>query len=136
MLEFIVTILFVYLIYYVWIIANFDKAGNPIRMSKKKNSKKSIEKKMPAEVKLFVYRYNVDLDKINYRYFLQIIGLIVAIDIAAITNIIVRVNVLWLQIVLVLILIIIFTLVSFEILGRYFKKKGLTKDENNKRNRK
>ena len=135
MLELIITIIVVYLIYYLWIAYNFDKDGNPI-IRNKKNKKKDVEKKMPSEVMLFVKKYNVDLDKINYRYFLQVIGLTVAIDFAIISNIVIRIKTLWLQLVLIFVLVIGLTIVSFAILGRYFKKKGLTKNENNKRNRK
>ncbi len=136
MLELIITIIIVYLFYYLWIAFNFDKMGNPISRGKKKKSKKDIERKMPSEVKYFVNRYNVDLDKINYRYFLQLIGLIVAMDIAIISNIVSRIKSLWIELLVILILVIALTLLSFGILGRYFKKKGLTKNENNKRNRK
>lgn len=134
MLELIITIVIVYLIYYLWIIFNFDKSGNSIVRGKK--SKKKTDIKMPSEVAFFIKRYNVDLEKINYRYFLQLIGLVVAIDIGIIANIIIRIKSLWLALVLIFVLVIVLTLVSFEILGRYFKKKGLTKNENNKRNRK
>ena len=134
MLELIVTTVFVYFLYYIWIVYNFDRAGNITERRKKKN--KSIEKKMPAEVKLFVKRYNVDLDRVNYRYFLETIGLIVAFDIAIVANVVIRVNTLWVQLLLIFILVMLITLVSFELLGRYFKKKGLTKNENDKRDRK
>ena len=136
MLELVITIIFVYFIYYLWIAFNFDKEGNQIKRGKKKQKENDIEKKMPSEVKFFVDRYNIDLNKVNYRYFLQMIGLVVAIDIAIISNVIVRIKTLWLALLIMFVLVILLIFVSFGILGRYFNKKGLTKDDDNKRNRK
>ena len=136
MIWMILSILIIYLIYYIWIIINFDKQGN--QKQSKRDKKKGItrEKKMPAEVKYFVNRYNVDLDKVNYRYFLQVIGLIVAIDVSIISSVALLINTLWLQIVAIIVLVIVLIFISFGLLGRYFKKKGLTKDAKHKRNRK
>lgn len=134
MIWMILSILLIYLIYYIWIVFNFDKQGNP--KLRKKNKDKNVGRKMPAEVKYFVKKYNVDLDKINYRYFLQAIGLIVAIDVSIIASIVIFIDKIWLQMIVIIVLVIILVLVSFGLLGRYFKKKGLTKDVNNKRNRK
>ena len=134
MIWMILSILLIYLVYYIWIVFNFDKQGNP--KLRKKNKDKNVGRKMPAEVKYFVKKYNVDLDKINYRYFLQAIGLIVAIDVSIIASIVIFIEKIWLQMIVIIVLVIILVLVSFGLLGRYFKKKGLTKDVNNKRNRK
>lgn len=134
MLELIVTIVLVYFIYYFWIAFNFDKSGNPKQKGKKTSKNEKL--KMPSEAEYFVLKYNIDLSKINYRYFLQVIGLLVAFDIAIIANIVIRINTLWLQLVIGIILTIVVILISFGLLGRYFKKKGLTKNDNNKRNRK
>lgn len=136
MLELVLTTIFVYLVYYLWITFNFDNFGNLKIRGRKNKNKNNLEKKMPSEVKFFVNKYNIDLQKVNYKYFLQVIGLVVAIDFAIIANIVIRIKALWLQILLIFVLVIVLTLLSFEILGRYFKKKGLTKNENNKRNRK
>ena len=132
MLELIITIILIYLIYYFWIVLNFDKTGNLKRRTKKEN--KNL--KIPSEAQYFIMKYNVDLKKINYRYFLQVIGLLVAFDIAIVANIVVRIDELWIQLIVGFILTILVSIISFALLGRYFKKKGLTKNVDNKRNRK
>ena len=132
MLEMIISIIVIYLFYYVWIVMNFDKSGK----SKRKSKKKTDEKKMPIEIQYFVTRYNIDLEKVNYRSFLKLMGMVVAFDLSIIGSIIIYIKSLWLQLLVGFILVLIITLTSFSLLGNYLKKKGLTKNENNKRNRK
>ena len=132
MLEMIISIIVIYLFYYVWIVMNFDKSGK----SKRKSKKKTDEKKMPIYIQYFVKRYNIDLEKVNYRSFLKLMGMVVAFDLSIIGSIIIYIKSLWLQLLVGFILVLIITLTSFSLLGNYLKKKGLTKNENNKRNRK
>lgn len=137
MLEMILTIIFIYLLYYIWIVFNFDKRGEQkLRRKKKKNNTKIDKKKMPSEVQFFVIKYNIDLNKVNYRYFLQLMGLVIAFDLSIVITIMEFIKILWIKLVVAFILMIVIVLLSFHLLGRYFKKKGLTKDENKKRNRK
>lgn len=137
MLEMIFTIIFIYLLYYIWIAFNFDKRGEQkLRGKKKKNNIKIDKKKMPSEVQFFVIKYNIDLDKVNYRYFLQLMGLVVAFDLSIVITIMEFIKILWIKLIVAFVLMIVIVLLSFHFLGRYFKKKGLTKDENKKRNRK
>lgn len=137
MLGLIITVIIVYLFYYIWIVFNFDRDGKQKkRKKKKKESVKEIKKKMPAEIQFFVSRYNIDLEKINYRYFLQFMGLVIAFDFGIVISIVAFIKVLLLQIVVGIVLVIIATLVSFKLAGNYFKTKGLIKDETNTRNRK
>src|SRR5574344_2086668 len=114
MLGFILTIVIVYVFYYIWIVSNYDKRGN-----KKEKRKKKKTKKMPVEVEYFVIKYKVDLEKINYRYFLQLIGLVVAFDIAITVTILSFFETIWLQFVLGFILILTISLLSFYILGKF-----------------
>jgi len=132
MLGMILSIVVIYLFYYIWIIINFDKNGN----SKKKSKKKHHEKKMPVEIQYFVTKYNIDLDKVNYRYFLKLMGLVVAFDLSIVGSIIIYIETLWLQLLVGFVLVLVVVLISFKLLGNYLNKKGLTKDENSKRNRK
>lgn len=130
MLALIFSIAIIYLLYYIWIAINFDKNGE-VRQSKKKKGRPKKEtkvKKMPAEVEFFVIKYKIDLDKINYRYFLQLMGLVIAFDLGIIATIISYIDELWIQLLVGFVLIIVIVLLSFKLLGNYFKKKGLTKD--------
>lgn len=137
MLSLVFTIVFIYMLYYIWIAFNFDKKGEQkVRGKNKKNNEKKDQKKMPSEVQFFVIKYNIDLDKVNYRYFLQLMGLVIAFDLSIVITIMGFIKVLWIKLVVAFILMIVIVLLSFHLLGKYFKKKGLTKNENKKRNRK
>lgn len=137
MIGMIITIVIIYMMYYFWIAFNFDKRGEqkPRGKAKKKNAK-ILKKKMPSEIELFVNMYNVDLDKINYRYFLQLMGLIIACDLSLTVTIMDFINKLWLKLLVGFIAMIIIVLISYKLLGNYFKKRGLLKNEDNRRNRK
>ena len=130
MLSLIFSIVIIYLIYYVWIVINFDKTGNPRKSKGKRGRPKNENKKrkMPAEIEFFVIKYKIDLNKVNYRYFLQLMGLVIAFDLGIIATIISYINELWLQLLVGFLLVIAIVLLSFKLLGNYFKKKGLTKD--------
>ena len=122
------------MLYYVWIAFNFDKTGKE-KKGKKKNTRKknkTDKRKMPSEVKFFVERYNIDLDKINYRYFLQLIGLTVAFDLSFVIAVMDFISVLWIKCLVGFILMLVVVLLSFKLLGNYFKKKGLVKNDKNK----
>lgn len=134
MLGMILSIVIIYFCYYIWIVSNYDKTGT---LKKKKRAKrKNDEKKLPAEMEFFVIKYNIDLEKVNFRYFLQLMGLVIAFDLSIVIAIIIYIESLWLQLLVGFILVIGVVLISYKLLGNYFKKKGLTKDENVKRNRK
>ena len=137
MLGLVFTIMFIYMLYYFWIAFNFDKRGEQKQRGKKKKEITKIDKKKrPAEGQFFVIKYNIDLDKVNYRYFLQLMGLVIAFDLSIVITIMGFIKILWIKLVVAFILMIVIVLLSFYILGNYMKKKGLTKDENKKRNRK
>jgi hypothetical protein len=55
-------------------------------------------------------------------------GLVIAFDLGIIATIISYIDELWIQLLVGFVLIIVIVLLSFKLLGNYFKKKGLTKD--------
>ena len=67
MLSLIFSIVIIYLIYYVWIVINFDKTGNPRKSKGKRGRPKNENKKrkMPAEIEFFVIKYKIDLNKVK-----------------------------------------------------------------------
>ncbi len=133
MIKMIFSIIVIYMLYYTWIVFNFDKTGK-VKKRKKKQTKatKEDKKKMPNEVKFFVERYKIDLDKVNYRYFLQLIGLTVAFDLSIVIAVMDFISVLWIKCLVGFVLMIVIVLLSFRLLGNYFKKKGLVKNDKNK----
>ena len=139
----ILAIMIVYTVYFIFTISRYDKNGHyKDRKYKydKKKSKKTIEKelkqkdfdKLPNEVKFFVRSYKVDLDKINIRGLLKMIGVILGLDIGitAITmTMIFNEENLALEVLVGFVIVMIVYLISLKILGNYFKKKGLCKNE-------
>ena len=124
MLETIITIIIIYLMYYFVSIKRYDKAGHL------KNKKATDFEGLPAEVKYFVIKYKIDLEKVNLRGVLKLIALILGIDIAIVsmvTLLIFKDNVI-LQVVVAALFIIPIYLISLKFVGKYFKKKGLVKN--------
>jgi len=126
MIETFITILIVYLVYFFVSVARYDKNGH----LKNKSKGVSDYDGLPTEVKYFIKKYNINLDKINLRGLLKLTGLILGLDIAIISIpvvLIFRDNVV-LQIVASSLLIVPAYLISLKLLGNYFKKKGLVKN--------
>ena len=128
MVETFITIFIVYIIYYFVSVTRYDKTGHL------KNKKVSDYEGLPSEVKYFVYKYSIDLDKVNLRGVLKLIGLVLGIDIAILSLAVLLIfkESVVLQIIVAVILIIPLYLFSLRFVGNYFKKKGLVKDEQNK----
>ena len=126
MLETFITILIVYLVYFFVSVSRYDKEGH----LKNKSKEISDYDGLPSEVKYFIKKYNIDLDKINLRGLLKLTGFILGIDIAIISIIVVLIfkNNIILQLVIASICIIPIYLISLKFLGNYFKKKGLVKN--------
>ena len=135
MIWFIITVAVVYLFYYIFIIRKYDAKGNKIvkeskiKIKGKKHKNKEVDQvKYPSEVELFLYKYKIDIKKVNFRAMLKLIALVCSIDIALIVTILsyIKVDMIWLLLIgAVLVFPVI--IISFSLLGRYFKKKGLTK---------
>ena len=126
MIETIITILIVYLVYYFVSVARYDKEGHL------KNKSKGITDYdgLPSEVKYFIKKYNIDLEKVNLRGLLKLTGFILGIDIAIVSIIVVLIfkdNIV-LELLVASICIIPIYLISIKFLGNYFKKKGLVKN--------
>lgn len=141
-------IIFVYIIYYLFSVNKYDKNGhykdkdykkNKKNKNKKKLTKQEVEElkkkdydKLPNEVKYFVSKYRIDLDKVNLRGLLKMTGLVLGICIAAATLTVVTIfknKDITLEIIVAFVIVLVLYLISLKIMGRYFEKKGLTKDE-------
>ena len=102
--------------------------ARPPKEKKPKKKKEIDEAKYPSEVELFIYRYKIDLKKINFRAMLKSIAFICSIDIALVVTILsyIPLGMVW-QLLIGAVLVFTLILISFSLLGKYFKKKGLTK---------
>lgn len=141
MIWFIFTLAVTYLIYYLFIIRKYDAQGRRIVKEKKnkgkeknhlktKKKKEIDQAKYPTEVELFIYKYKVDLKKVNFREMLKLLGFVCSIDVAFIVTVICLIDIDNDYILLGIgaLMVIPVILISFSLLGRYFKKKGLTKN--------
>ena len=105
--------------------------------NKKKKKNKDEEESIPTEVEILLYKYNLDVSKMNYKQLLKMVGSICAFDIALIITIIFALptNNIYIELGIGALLIIPVILISYSILGNYLKKKGMTKDEIRKRSK-
>lgn len=74
------------------------------------------------QIKLFVNRYKLNIDKINYKYLVTIISLINSFILSLTCAIILRINNILLSICVCFIIMFSLIFILFEIAGRYFKK--------------
>lgn len=127
MIGFILIVVVTYLIYYLFVVRKYDEYGN-YKVKKGKTSQKKL--KYPTEVEILILKYRIDLKKINFRALLKLVGLVCAIDIALIVTILVLLPIDNYLILLLVGFVLMFPviLISYKILGRFFKKKGLTKN--------
>ena len=99
----------------------------PMKRYKAGKSRKK-EKKEPAEIKYLVYRYRLDLKKVDYNKLLHIVSLVSSFDMAIIVSFIMLVDgYLW-QMLLAIVLVIPIVLVSYALVARFYKKKGMIKN--------
>ena len=137
-------ILLIYIIYYIFSVTRYDKSGHYKDKSRRKGKglkklskeeikalKKKDYDKLPNEVKFFVSKYKIDLDKVNIRGLLKMVGLVLGIDIAIATIIVVTIfkNDITICIIVGFIIMLVLYLISLKIMSKYFEKKGLVKDE-------
>jgi len=119
---------------------NSEKDDVLLRGRKNKKIKELDEDiKIPTEVEILIAKYHLDLSKINYKKLLHIVGITCAIDVGLIIGVIsyVPTENIYIKLLVGGILVIPTILISFSIVGNYFKKKGLvvTNDKGNKKSK-
>ena len=111
---FLLTFLFVLFIYRVFVILPRNK--------KKKKNKKYKE---PIEVTYLVYKYKLDLKKVNYKQLMWIISIVSSFDIALVVSLIMLLKIFILKIILGFISIMVIIIGSYHLVYLYYKKKGM-----------
>lgn len=145
MVWFIITVIIVYLFYYVWIIRKYDKFGK-LKVKKKKgnifgknnNNTEYQEPKIPSEIQILIVKYRLDMSKINYRGLLKLVGFVCALDIAFVTTIVslIKTDNPYILLGVGALLVLPTILISYYLLGKLFKKKGLVlNDKTNKKHK-
>ncbi len=95
--------------------------------------KKYNKKKVPIELSYLIKKYRLDIKKINYKKIMNEIGLISSFDIAfTATFMFVFVKNIYLSIILGMVVIFLLIIITFNILGNIYRKKGLIIDGNKK----
>lgn len=110
---FIMTFVIVFIIYKVFI----------VKQNKRRNSKKR-----PVEVNYLIYKYNIDIKKVNYKNLLNVISLVSSFDISLIVSLVSLCNSFVLKLTIVIIGIIPLYLISYYFVGKYYVKKGCIKN--------
>ena len=114
---FVLTFIFVLMIYEIFIVSK----------TKKRKAKGKDNGKEPMEVMYLIKRYNLNLNKINYNQLLQIISIVSSFDIAIVVSLIMLPDSFILSIILGFISCIGSILFSYHLVYLFYKKKGMIK---------
>ena len=99
-----------------------------ILLKKKKNKKKKKEK-IPMEINYLVGKYKIDIKKIDYNKLLTQIALIGSLDMTILVIIFSIIDNSLIAILIIAVTVTPIIIISYGFLGKYYKKKGLIKDE-------
>lgn len=110
---FILTFLFIFLLYQLFIVRKYKKGKNEKQLS---------------EVNYLIFRYHLDMKKINYKRLLNVISVVSSLDVAILVTVTFIFDNLLIQFLVALLLTIPIVIVSYGFVGRYYKKKGMIKN--------
>ena len=113
---FIMTFLLIFIIYELFLV---------------RKSKKDKRRKKPVEVNYLIGKYNLDLDKLNYKRLLNIISSVIVFYFLLVVIIVSLLDSFYLQLLIGFVLIMLLIIVSYDIVGRIYKKKGCCKNGKN-----
>ena len=116
LILFILTFLLIFIIYELFLV---------------RKAKKDKRRKKPIEVNYLIGKYNLDINKLNYRRLLNIISVVSAFDISLVVTIVSLFNNFLFQLLVGFVLIMLLIIVSYDIVGRIYKKKGCCKNGKN-----
>ena len=118
MLEF--TKLFIMIFIIVLLI--YELIFNKYKENKKKKRKK-LKNAYPLEVLIMSSFYKIDIDKVNYNKFLNVLASVSSFDIALIVSIVSLVDNGILEILLALVLVLPIIFLSYYIVSLFYRKK-------------
>lgn len=121
LLLFLICFVIILIIYEIFVVL-------PMKRYKKgkRNSKKI--KNDPVEIRYLVFKYGLDLDKVNYNKLLRVVSLVSSFDMALVVSIISLIEGYMWQMLLALVLVIPIFLFSYGLVFKYYKKKGMIKN--------
>ena len=100
----------------------------PMKKYRANKGKKKKQKKELVEIRYLVYKYGLDLKKVNYNQLLQIVALTSSIDITIIVTIIAAFDNYLLSLALCLVLSVPIIILSYWFVFKFYKKRGMIKD--------
>ena len=119
---FLFSFFFILLIYQMFIVRRARE-----RVSKRTGKKK--KKVEPIEVTYLVHKYKLDIEKVNYRYLLQVVAFTSSFDIALIVSFILFLENFILEIIGGFLFTLGIILLSYHIVYLIYRKKGMIKNE-------
>lgn len=100
----------------------------PMKKYRANKGKRKKQKKELVEIRYLVYKYGLDLKKVNYNQLLQIVALTSSIDITIIVTIIAAFDNYLLSLALCLVLSVPIIILSYWFVFKFYKKRGMIKD--------
>ncbi len=100
----------------------------PMKKYRANKGKRKKQKKELVEIRYLVYKYGLDLKKVNYNQLLQIVALTSSIDITIIVTIIAAFDNYLLSLALCLVLSVPIIILSYWLVFKFYKKRGMIKD--------
>ena len=86
-------------------------------------SKKDFNKLKPNDfIRMFVLKYDIDIDRINYNFMINLIAVINSFIIAITSAIIIKIEGLIWSLIVCFVLLFILVFVLFDLAGKYIKK--------------
>ncbi len=115
LLEFLIFFIIFFLVYFIFVI-------------KKKKNKKFNPRKLKVEEVYLIANYKVDFANINYKKHLYTVALINSFILAFTLVMVQIVNGVFWQIFISIFILIPLIFIFYMLLGKYYQKKGLTKN--------
>lgn len=109
-IRFLVTFLIFYLLNYLFVI---------------RNRKEFNIDKCPRDVLYFIYKYKININKVNYRSLLKRIGLVNAFIMSFTYTVVTLFDKIIMILLISLLIIIPLIIICYKLLSIYYKKKGL-----------
>ena len=119
MLEFIK----LFFIIFILVLLIYELIFNKYKTRKNNKKKKRLKNNYPLEVLIMSSFYKIDINKVNYNKFLNILACVSSFDIALIVSIVSLVDNGLLQILLALILVLPIIFLSYYIVSLFYRKK-------------
>ena len=100
------------------------------RKKKSRGKKLKKDRNDPVEIKYLIFKYGLNIEKIDYDKLLRIVSFVSSFDIAIVVSIVAiieKFGYIW-QMILSIFIIVPLFLITYGLVAKYYKKKGMVKD--------